>query len=258
MPFLSSFAQLWPETGTLAVLLFAGLLGGLVRGFTGFGFAMIFMPIASTVLAPSLALAVIFLIDCPFALVLGAMAARRADLRGVATLLAAASLMLPVGLWLLISLDPQVMRWIICGLILAALALLMSGWRYQGKPSLPLTLGVGSVSGLFSGMASLGGMPLALFWLSSQTKSPADMRTDMQAYFGLSTLVSLGFLAWSGLLSWKALMLAIVLMPIYGLALWLGTHGFHIASEATFRRIAYGIILLAAVSGLPLLDGILR
>lgn len=258
MPDLASLTAHLPEARVMAVLLVAALCGGLVRGFTGFGFAMIFMPIASSVVPPSLALVLIFLIDCPFALVLGPLAARRSDIRAVSTLLLAASLMLPVGLWLLVTLDPRLMRWIICGLILATLGLLMSGWRYRGRPGLPLTLGVGGVSGLFSGMASLGGMPLALFWLSSQTKTPQAIRADMQTYFGLSTLVSMGMLAFKGLLNMPALIIAAVLMPIYGLAMALGARGFHLASEATFRRIAYVIILLAALLGLPALDGVLR
>lgn len=258
MPIASSILAVLPDPATLAVLLIAGFLGGLVRGFTGFGFAMIFMPIASSVVHPSLALAIIFIIDCPFALVLGALALRKAEVKAVTTLLAAASLMLPVGLWLLTTLDPRPMRWVICGLIFAAVCLLASGWRYRGQAGVPLTLGVGAVSGLFNGLAGLSGMPLALFWLSSQTKSPMQMRHDMQAYFGLSTFISMTMLALKGLLTLKALVLGVMLMPVYGLALLVGTRGFHLASEQTFRRVAYAIIVLAAILGLPLLDGVIR
>lgn len=246
------------EGGVWPTLLLATLLGGLVRGFTGFGFAMIFMPIASSVVPPPLALPLIFLIDCPFALVLGARATRHADVRSVLTLLVAAACFLPVGLWLLTTLDAQVMRWIISGLILGALAMLASGWRYHGKPGMHLTLGVGSFSGLFNGMASLGGMPLALFWLSSQTRKPVEIRADMQSYFGFSTVVSMSILALKGLLSLKALLIACLLMPLYGCGLIIGTRGFHVASETTFRRIAYAVIFLAAVLSLPILDGVIR
>jgi uncharacterized protein len=245
------------EPGTAVVLALAALLGGLVRGFTGFGFAMIFMPIASGVVSPAFALALIFILDAPFSLALGARAMPRADKRAVSMLLLAASLCLPVGLWLLVSLDQVVMRWLISALILSALVLLASGWRYRGKPGLHLTLSVGAMSGLFNGLASLGGMPLALFWLSSQTRRPAEIRTDMQAYFALSTLVSMTIIGFKGLLSVKALLTTLPLIPIYGAALWVGTCGFHVASEQTFRRVAYVIILLAALIGLPLWDGLL-
>ncbi|WFT80146.1 hypothetical protein QA634_34060 [Methylobacterium sp. CB376] len=62
-----------------AVLLAASLLGGLVRGFTGFGFAMVFMPLASVVLGAVKALGLIWFIDLPFALPIAA----RGQARGV-------------------------------------------------------------------------------------------------------------------------------------------------------------------------------
>lgn len=247
-----------PDIAALMALFVAAGLGGLVRGFTGFGFAMVFMPIATSVVPPPMALAIIFLIDAPYALVLGARALPKADRRGVFTLLAAATLFFPIGLALLTRLDPVVTRWVISGLIVSGLILLASGWRYHGRPGLPLTLGAGATSGLFNGLASLSGMPLALFWLSSQTKRPADIRADMQSYLGLSTLISSGILLYNGILSWQALATGLVLMPIYGIGMFLGTKGFHLASEETFRRIAYAVILLAALLSLPLLDGIIR
>ncbi len=241
-----------------SVVVLAAALGGLTRGFTGFGFAMIFMPLASTVLAPQTALAVIWIIDAPFALALGARALPKADKPGVLSLLVTASLMFPVGVYVLTSLDPVPIRWVISGLIVTALGILISGWRYHGRPGLPLTLGVGGVSGLFSGLASLGGMPVALFWLSSQTRKPIEIRADMQSYFGLATFVSGAVLAWKGILSVETLVLGALMMPVYGAMLYAGTRGFRIASETTFRRIAYGVIFTAAVISLPVLDGWLR
>lgn len=240
------------------VVALGAVLGGLTRGFTGFGFAMIFMPLAASVLPPQVALAVILVIDAPFALALGSRAYPDADKRGVFTLIAAATVMFPVGLYVLTQVDPIVVRWIISALVIAAVAGLASGWRYHGRPSMGLTLGVGSLSGLFNGIASLSGLPLALFWLSSQTRRQAEIRADMQTYFLLSTCVSGSIMAWKGLFTREAVLIALSVMPLYGLMLWLGARGYRIASESTFRRIAYGIIALAAMLSLPLLDRWLR
>ena len=59
----------------IAILVGATLLGGLVRGFTGFGFAMVFMPLASIVIGPVAAVGLIWVIDLPFALPLAARSA---------------------------------------------------------------------------------------------------------------------------------------------------------------------------------------
>lgn len=241
----------------IATLLGATLLGGLVRGFTGFGFAMVFMPLASLVLGPVAALGLIWVIDLPFALPIAARSAKRAEWSEVIPLLIAATLTLPLGLWLLTWLEPRTMRWIVALLVLAAVTLMASGWRYHGKPGIPLSLGVGSLSGLFNGLSSIGGMPLAVFWLGAQRNDRHKARANLQTYFGLSTVVS-GVLLWlKSIITAASLAMALPLFAIYGAGLWVGTHAFRIASEQTFRRIAYLVIFLSALISLPLWDGML-
>lgn len=252
-------ALLFPDLSAsgIATLLGATLLGGLVRGFTGFGFAMVFMPLASLVIGPVAALGLIWVIDAPFALPLAARSARRAEWSEVLPLLIAATLTLPAGIALLTWLDPQTMRWLLALLVLAAVALLASGWRYHGKPGVPLSLGVGSLSGLFNGLASIGGMPLAVFWLGAQRNDRHKTRANLQTYFGLSTMIS-GTVLWlKGIITLASALMALPLFAVYGLGLWVGTHGFRLASEETFRRIAYGVIFLSALVSLPLWDGLM-
>jgi len=241
----------------IAVLVVATFLGGLVRGFTGFGFAMVFMPLASIVLGPVAALGLIWVIDMPFALPLGFRAAKRAEWSEVVPLLIAATLTLPAGIALLTWLDQQTMRWVLALLVLAAVALMGSGWRYHGKPGLPLSLGVGAASGLCNGLASIGGMPLAVFWLSAQRNDRHRTRANLQAYIGLSTFVSGTVLALKGIITLASALMALPLFAIYGAGLWLGTHAFGLASEQTFRRIAYLTIFLSALVSLPLWDGLI-
>ena len=250
---LSSFMPGLTADG-IAVLLAATLLGGLVRGFTGFGFAMVFMPLASVVLGPVAALGLIWFIDLPFALPLAARSARQAEWREVLPLLLTATLALPAGIWLLIWLDRETMRWVLALLVLAAVALMASGWRYHGRPTIPLSLGVGALSGLFNGMASIGGMPLAVFWLGAQRNDRHKTRANLQTFFGASTLISGAVLWWKGILTGSALLMAVPLFAIYGVGLWVGTHGFRLASEETFRRGAYLVIFLSALISLPLWD----
>lgn len=257
-PVPALIATLFPGLSTLslAVLAFATLLGGLVRGFTGFGFAMVFMPLASLVIGPVAALGLIFCIDLPFALPLAARSARNAEWREVLPLLLAATLALPLGISLLIWLDRETMRWIVSGLVLTAVALMSSGWRYHGAPGIPLSLGVGVLSGLFNGMASMGGMPLAVFWLGAQRNDRHRTRSNLQTFFGLSTVISGTILWWNDILTVRAMLMALPLFAIYGAGLWVGTRGFRVASEITFRRIAYLLIFTSALVSLPLWDGL--
>ncbi|WP_407518769.1 TSUP family transporter [Methylobacterium oryzisoli] len=236
----------------MAALLAAALLGGLVRGFTGFGFAMVFVPLAASVVGPAAAVGLIWIVDAPFALWLGLLSARHAVWREVVPLLVGAAVSLPVGVWLLTGLDPVVVRWVTAGTILAALAALASGWRYRTAPSVPLSVTVGAASGLASGFAGLGGLPLAVFWLASQSAEAAQVRHNLMAYFALSTLLSGVVFAGGGVLTAERVWLALPLLVPYGLGLVAGARLFHRASDALFRRIAYAVILAAVCLALPL------
>lgn len=253
---LSFFMPQLSDAG-IALLFAATLLGGLVRGFTGFGFAMVFMPLASVVVGPVFALGLIWFIDLPFALPIAARSAKRAEWSEILPLLLTATLALPVGIWLLIWLDRTTMRWLLAVLVLLAVGLMASGWRYSGRPTVGLSLGVGAMSGLFNGMASIGGMPLAVFWLGAQRNDRHSTRANFQAFIGVTALVSGAVLWWKGILGVPALLMAAPLLATYGLGLWAGTHGFRLASEATFRGVAYCVIFLSAVVSLPLWDGLL-
>lgn len=240
------------DAASMAALLAAALLGGLVRGFTGFGFAMVFVPLAASVVGPTAAVGLIWIVDAPFALWLGLLSARHAAWREVVPLLVGAAVSLPLGVWLLTRLDPVLVRWLAAGAILAALAALATGWRYRTAPSVPLSVTVGAASGLASGFAGLGGLPLAVFWLASQTAEAAQVRHNLMAYFGLSTLLSgIAFLG-GGVLTVERVWLSLPLLLPYGLGLLAGARLFHRASDLLFRRIAYAVILAAVCLALPL------
>jgi uncharacterized protein len=246
------------ENSTFLALVMAALLGGLVRGFTGFGFAMVFVPIATMTVGPVGAAGLIWLVDIPFALPLAISSFRRVAWREVFPLFVGAALCVPLGVWLLTSLDPIVARWLIAISILVALAALVTGWRYKGAPGIPLSLSVGGLSGIASGMAQLGGMPVAIFWLAAQKNNPRQTKDNLNGYFALLPIVT-GIAYWlNGVLNWTVFWQALPLCVPYGLAMLLGAKLFPLASEQTFRRIAYLIIAMAAVMALPVLDGVIR
>jgi uncharacterized protein len=172
-------------------------------------------------------------------------------------LLVAATLALPVGVAVLLALDVVTMRWLVASLVLAAAILLASGWRYAGRAGVPLSLAVGGVSGLFNGLASLGGMPLAVFWLGAQRNSAWQTRANLQSFFAVSTVVSGLYLWTKGIITFDTLWQALPLIVPYGLALLIGSHGFRLASESTFRRIAYAVIIISAIVSFPVWDQVL-
>lgn len=250
------FAAL-PDAPALALLLVTAFLAGLARGFSGFGAALIFIPIASALTGPQVAAPLLLVVDSAMTLGLIPPAFRRADRREVLIMALGAFLGVPFGVWLLTTLDPVVLRW---GLVIGAfalLALLLSGWRYHGRPKPPLTVLVGAVSGLFSGAAQMGGPPVVAYWLGGAIPRQT-VRANIVLFFAISTLMSaVGYLM-KGLFTPGLLALALATAAPYGFGVWLGSRMFGLASEQTFRRLCFAMIAIAGLLGMPALDGLLR
>ncbi|MGL4242060.1 MAG: TSUP family transporter [Beijerinckiaceae bacterium] len=244
----------FPSEGAFAALFAAALLGGLVRGFTGFGFAMVFVPIATVAAGPTMAAALIWLVDIPFAWRLAVSSFHRCAWREILPMIGAAMAAAPIGVWLLVHADPTTARWIVALSILAATAALASGWRYRGAPGLPLSLGVGGMAGTASGLAQLGGMPVAIFWLAAQTSNARQVRDNLNGFFAVLPVATGLLYWWQGMLTSQTFWMALPLCVPYGLALLVGSRLFHLASERTFRMAAYVVITMAALIALPLLD----
>ena len=244
------------SNAALVFLAGSALIAGIARGFSGFGGALIFVPLASAVVGPRLAAPLLLIIDAVSASGLIPNAWRHAARREVATMAAGALFGVPLGAWLLAKADPLVLRWGLAAVVAALLAILISGWRYHGRRTAPATAGVGLIAGLLSGSAQIGGPPIVAYWLSSPS-SPDVVRANIVLYFAISTVFSGAAYIAGGLLTHTVLMLALLVGPAYGLGIYLGSRMFGVASETTFRRICFALIAIATVVSLPILDQML-
>lgn len=235
----------------------AALVAGLVRGFSGFGAAMIFVPLASSLYDPKTAVVLLLLVDSTVTAPMLLPAFRRCAWPEVAPLAIGATATVPLGVYILTIARPEVVRWAIAAAILLAVVALAVGWRLRRAPGLAGTLAIGATAGLTGGMASLSGPPIVLFWLGGQSDAPV-IRANILAFFGLTTVV-IGVSYWlNGLFSVAALTQALLLMPIYGAAIWAGATSFRLAPSRLYRRAALAICAAATVAALPAWDGLLR
>jgi len=232
-------------------------IAGTARGFSGFGSALIFMPLASSMATPRLVAALLLIIDFVAAAPLLPNAWRKADRKATAVIVIGALIGVPIGTWLLSRLDPVTTRWIISGFVIALLVLLLSGWRYRGRDYIPLSIGIGTLSGFCSGLAQTGGPPIVGYWLGRPIASEIA-RANILLYFGASDFFSGVSYGVSGLINRDAILFALVVGPVYAIGVRFGASLFGRASETVFRGICYVLIALAVIFGLPALDGLLR
>ncbi len=226
-------------------------LAGIVRGFSGFGAALIFVPLAGALYEPRVAILVLWVIDALGTVPYLPHHFRRAYWPEVWPLTIGSAAAMPFGVWTLVHIDPMPLRWAVCGVVLASTLALASGWRYQRTPTRAMALGVGGFAGFTNGALGIGGPPLVLFWLGGQTDA-ARARSNIFAYFALTSAIALGLYLWRGIFTWPILALALALLPAYAIPLRLGDKLFRRSSERLFRRIAFWICGVAAVMGLPI------
>jgi uncharacterized membrane protein YfcA len=245
------------SSASLAYILTAAFVAGLARGFSGFGSALIFIPLASSMIGAKLASPLLLVIDFVAAAPLIPNAWRYADRRDVGTMLLGSLIGVPIGAWALTQMDALAVRWMIVALIVPMLALLMSGWRYRGMPTAALTAAIGALAGFFNGVAQVGGPPIVLYWLRDTTAARV-VRANIIIYFAAASVITTISYLIGGVLTTAVIGLAVLTGPAFGVGLWLGSQMFGLASEENFRRACYALIALAALVSLPVFDGVLR
>jgi uncharacterized membrane protein YfcA len=241
----------------LAFMSLVLLVAGAVRGFAGFGAGMIFMPVATSLMYPPTAAASFLFLDFVIGMPMVIRAVRICDWHTVIPAVIASAIFVHVGTWFLTNTDVLILRWIIFAIVAGVLILLLSGWRYHGRPSVPLSFGIGSVSGILGGISQVSGPPVVAFWLSS-AKEPAIVRANLIVFFTLASIGTIVAYALNRLFTIEVFHFLIPAIPVYAVGLYLGTRGFGKADPKYYRVTAYVLIAIAAITSMPLLDGLFR
>lgn len=241
------------QTPGLYYLVSAAILAGIVRGFSGFGTALVYLPVAAQFLSPFAALTTLILMDLVGPLIHVPRALREGHPGDVLRLGLGALLAVPVGLWVLARVDPVVFRWAVSVIALVLLCLLVTGARYRGRLSPPMIFGTGAIGGFFAGSVGLPGPPVIMLYMASSLPA-RSVRANLMLYLILADLILAVVLWLNGYLLASALVLGLLLILPYTLGNWVGALVFRPQAERVYRLAAYAIITGSALMGLPLWD----
>jgi uncharacterized membrane protein YfcA len=232
-------------------------LAGAVRGATGFGQALIFVPLAGLLYPPATAVPLLWVAGAAVTPLMLRPHLRSTDWPEVLQLACGAALMLPFGVWLLGHVSAVDMRWIICTLVLGCTLALAAGWSIRLPQGRAFGLLLGGMSGLSGGATGMGGPPLVLCWLSGRSDAAA-IRSNIFVYLWLLSLMELITGALSGLVPQSILIGGLMLAPAYGGGILVGNRVFRHSARMSperrdklFRWVALGICAVSACAGLP-------
>lgn len=229
------------------------LVAGLVRGFTGFGTALVFLPVGTLFLPLPQAVLVLCVVDLIALPVILPRAWPSAQKREVGLLALAAFVGAPLGVALLRLLDATSLRWGVAAVASLTLAALVSGWRYRRRVGRAGLLTIGGLSGVLGGSTGLAGPPVILFYLAGQA-GVAAVRANVILFLAAIDVLITANLVLSGLVDGVSFWLALALVAPYAAGLAAGQALFRPERERAFRGLAYVVIAASILSGLPLFD----
>ena len=234
-------------------IIFAALLAGLVRGFSGLGTAMVFLPIASQYLTPFEAIASLAIMEF-----FGTFAVMRkswsdADKIDLKRLVLGMSIVTPFALLLLAKFDSVFYRYSVSLLSLLLLVLIGLGVRYKGKLNPLIIFSVGGLGGLTGGLTGIPGPPVILLYVASSHPISVIRANNLLFLYFFDVCVVLIF-ALTGILTLKIFLLGLILAVPNFLGNFIGAKLFDPNKTNQYRIVAYIIIAVAAIIGFPFWD----
>jgi uncharacterized membrane protein YfcA len=233
----------------LGLMAAAVLLGGFLRGFVGFGAAMVSIPVISLAVGPHLAVPIGTIMGLPSTMQLLPDAVRHSERRIVLPMAAAIFAATPVGTWLLVSVDPAAMKIVISALVVILVAFLSMGWKLDEKVGSGVLVLAGAAGGLVQGVAGIGGPPVVAVALA-RSGPPERQRGNVLAVMTAIVFSSLPPLFAYGLFTRQAVVFGLLLLPLYSLATYVGSRYFTSGGSRHFRRAAMGMLAAIGVTTL--------
>ncbi len=221
-------------------------VAGVVRGFTGFGFPLIVVTASSLFLAPVAIVPIALLLDILAGVRMLPAVRSDVDRRGALILILAAAPAIPLGAWLLASIDTDTMRLAIGIVVLIAVVSIAKGLSLVRPPGTALLGGTGVVAGLMSGAMGMPGPPVILLYLSSPLPV-ATLRATAVAFFLFTDLVAMAALMGFGVLDTVVFWQALLLAPVVEIAVLVGRRLYGVTDPSMVKRAALVLLTVLAV-----------
>ncbi len=226
----------------------AAVLGGAyVRGYSGFGSAMLWIGSLSLVLPPAEVVPIVFLLDLVGAAHLLPKVWREIHWRSLVALLLGTLASIAAGVYVLASLPAAPIRIAISIVVLAATLLLWRGLKLQRLPGAGPAFATGALCGLLGGSTGIGGPPAILFYFSSPLALSAA-RASIIAFLLGADVLGIGATVVHGLVTREVLVHTLYLLPAVFVGTALGNRGFIRTDPERFRRLVVFLLLLLSAA----------
>jgi uncharacterized membrane protein YfcA len=230
-------------------VVFVVFIASIIRGFNGFGFSATCISGFSFILPAIEIVPIILALEVIISIFMVPYIWNKIDWKFVFKILLGIIIGSPIGLYLLKHLNPETTHLSVCLLIIFFSILLMKGYSNQKINNDYGKFFTGIVSGTLNGLTTLGGMPVALFLLTTSIQ-PAVIRGSLAALFFLTDIYAfiLGFFA--GIVDITTIYRVIPLIIILPIGVFIGNKFFVKSKEETYRKVVFYFLIFISTFGI--------
>jgi uncharacterized membrane protein YfcA len=234
------------DTDILLIGAFIILIASIVKGLTGFGFALTSLPLLTMFLTPKTAVPLITVCSVFLDGYTFSEARRLVQYKEISPLVVSGIVGMILGTYFLVSLDSDAIRLAI-GIVtlLFTLASLM-GVKREISNARTASIPVGLISGVLGGLTSISGPPVILFF-NNQNVEKTVFRANLIAYFFSIYLATVPSYFFGNLLTLDLLGSSIVMVPIMFLGANIGIRASKKVNEILFKKITLLLLLFTGI-----------
>lgn len=247
---MNAFAQtVGLSAGGLALLAAMTLGAAAIRGLTGFGMAIILVPLLGLVIRPDQAVVLAILLQ----LLIGPVGLRRilsdSHRASAVPIALCAMVATPLGVWLLAHTPPDVARLAIALIAIGAFLLVLLPAKTVHTPNRAITLVTGLSAGILTGFAAMPGPPVVPFYIRGGF-SPATARASMQLVFFATAIAGTLASTLLGLVDLRQVVISLIMFPALLIGNWVGGLAFGRIAPPIWRSLVGLVLGVAGISAL--------
>jgi len=239
----------------LAAVAGIAFLGAFAQGVTGFGSALVAMPLLALLIGVRDAAALVALLSLAVNVLLLFPARRTLPWPLVRPLLAGSAAGIPVGVLFLAGADPRLARTLLGATLVAVSAALLIGRRLGAGPvggaSRVLAVAAGALAGLLGGAFNANG-PVVALYAAGRGWGKQETHAALQLYFLVSGLAIVVLHGAGGITSWPVLLAALLSLPFLGAGSLAGWAVHRRVNEGRYQLLLRLSLLAAGVALLVL------
>lgn len=232
-----------------AAAIAVALIAGIVHGYSGFGGALLMVPILSLFIEPAHAVAATIVSAFVGQLRLAYQAGRMAHWGECGPFVIGGTILMPAGIAILMTSDTHVVRRLVGLSTLIASCILLTGWAYRGRRTSAAAAFFGGLSGIINGVTGQGGPLAVAYFIAAPTDADAQ-RANIIAVIFVMIIASLVLLILTGIVTPAVFIFGLALSVPHATGIWAGNRLFSLIPKQNYKRLTILLLMVAGVIAL--------